>query len=77
MTRSEKGDVKYLIANKQDMAWGMVITTAGHQTIEAGANYPSVNHPTNYLFSTGRGRVLNEYQLVLYRMVKDGFSPRV
>lgn len=76
MTRSEKGDVKYLIANKQDMAWGMVITTAGHQTIEAGANYPSVNHPTNYLFSTGRGRVLNEYQLVYISHGKGWFQSR-
>lgn len=76
MVQSEKGNVKYLIANKQDMAWGMVITTTGHQDIEAGANYPSVNHPSNYLFSTGRGRVLNEYQLVYISRGKGWFQSR-
>lgn len=76
MIQSEKGDVKYLIANKQDMAWGMVITTAGHQNIEAGAGYPSVNHPSAYLFSTGRGRVLNEYQLVYISRGKGWFQSR-
>ncbi len=76
MAQSEKENVKYLIANKQDMAWGMVITTVGHQNIEAGADYPSVNHPSNYLFSTGRGRVLNEYQLVYISRGKGWFQSR-
>ena len=69
-----KGNIKYLITNKQDMAWGMVITTAGHQNIEAGTVYPSENHPADYLFSTGRGRVLNDYQLVYISRGKGWFQ---
>ena len=40
------------------------MTTAGHQNIPPHAEYPSRNHPTRYLFSTEKGRILNEYQLV-------------
>ncbi len=60
----EESHVKYLISNEQDLLWGMVVTTAGHQNIPPRSEYPSRNHPTRYLFSTERGRVLNEYQLV-------------
>ena len=56
--------VKYLIANDQDVSWGLVVSTTGYQNIEAGFPYPSPNHPVRYLFSTERGRILNEYQLV-------------
>ena len=56
--------VKYLMSNEQDAAWGLVVTTAGHQDIAPEAPYPSANHPARYLFSTGMGRVLPEYQLV-------------
>lgn len=76
MIQSENGNVKYLVANKQDMAWGMVITTAGHQNIAAGAGYPSVNHPSSYQFSTGKGRVLNEYQLIYISRGKGWFQSR-
>lgn len=60
----EESHVKYLMSNDQDMLWGLVVTTAGHQNIPPYAEYPSRNHPTRYLFSTEKGRVLNEYQLV-------------
>ena len=59
----EESHVKYLMSNDQDMLWGMVVTTAGHQNIPPQAEYPSRNHPTRYLFSTEKGRVLNEYQV--------------
>lgn len=55
---------EYLLSTDQDSDWGLIITTVGHQSIVAGANYPSVNHPSRYLFSREGGRVLNEYQLV-------------
>lgn len=60
----EENLVKYLMSNEQDISWGLVVTTAGHQNILPGAEYPSRNHPMRYLFSTEKGRVLNEYQLV-------------
>ncbi|MCD8178579.1 MAG: AraC family transcriptional regulator [Tannerellaceae bacterium] len=56
--------VKYLITNEQDINWGLTINTAGHQNIEPGSKYPAGTHPMRYLFSTDKGRVLNEYQLI-------------
>lgn len=56
--------VKYMMSNEQDVSWGLTVTTAGHQNIPPNSEYPSTNHPVRYLFSTERGRVLNEYQLV-------------
>lgn len=56
--------LKYLIANEQDMLWGLTVNTVGYQHIERGSPYPPGNHPTRYLFSTQRGRVLDEYQLI-------------
>jgi AraC-like DNA-binding protein len=56
--------IKYLITNERDVQWGMTINTAGYQHIEKGSSYPPQNHPTRYLFSTAKGRVLSEYQLL-------------
>ncbi len=64
MKKDVSAHVKYLISNEQDVAWGMVVTTAGSQNIEPGTPYPSPNHPGRYLFSTRNGRILTEYQLV-------------
>ena len=70
----EESHVKYLMSNDQDMLWGMVVTTAGHQNIPPQAEYPSRNHPTRYLFSTEKGRVLNEYQLVYITRGRGQFA---
>ena len=56
--------IKYIIANEQDKAWGIVTNSVGYQRVEKGQPYPPQNHPTRYLFSTNKGRVLNEYQLL-------------
>ena len=56
--------IKYLIANEQDALWGLTINTVGFQHIEANEAYPPGNHPTRYLFSTHKGRILGEYQLL-------------
>ncbi len=56
--------LKYLITHEQDTAWGLIITTTGHQNIEANTPYPSTNHPVRYLFSPEKGRILQEYQLI-------------
>lgn len=60
----EESHAKYLMSNDRDMLWGMVVTTAGYQNIPPQAEYPSRNHSARYLFSTEKGRILNEYQLV-------------
>lgn len=56
--------IKYLVVNEHDLLWGMTINSVGYQHILPGSPYPTQNHPTRYLFSTEKGRVLDEYQLV-------------
>ncbi|MCP9610668.1 AraC family transcriptional regulator [Coprobacter tertius] len=57
-------NIKYLIANEQDIQWGLTVNTAGYQQVEPHSTYPPRNHPSRYLFSTEKGRILNEYQLL-------------
>ncbi len=47
-----------------DLEWGLAVNSVGHQEIGPGADYPPSNHPTRYLFSPERGRILSEYQLL-------------
>ncbi len=61
---SESIHLKYLIANEQDVLWGLTVNTVGYQHIRQGEDYPPKNHPTRYLFSAEKGRVLDEYQLL-------------
>lgn len=56
--------LKYLIVNESDQLWGLTINSVGYQSIASQATYPPSNHPTRYLFSTERGRILDEYQLL-------------
>ena len=65
--------LKYLIAHEQDLAWGLIITTTGHQNIEPNTPYPSANHPVRYLFSPEKGRILHEYQLIYISRGKGHF----
>jgi len=57
-------NIKYLIANRQDKLWGITVTTVGFQQIMPHAVYPPRNHPEQYLFSTHKGRTLDEYILL-------------
>ncbi|MDR3059352.1 MAG: AraC family transcriptional regulator [Prevotella sp.] len=56
--------IKYLIASDQDILWGLTVSSVGFQHIKKNSPYPPGNHPTRYLFSTERGRILDEYQLI-------------
>lgn len=56
--------IKYFVTSEQDISWGMIVHTVGHQRIQPDTPYPSTHHPMRYLFSTDRGRILQEYQLV-------------
>ncbi|MCD7972596.1 MAG: AraC family transcriptional regulator [Candidatus Azobacteroides sp.] len=63
--RSEEAiHYRYLIANEQDLLWGLTINTIGRQTIRQHESYPPNQHPTRYLFSVEKGRILSEYQLL-------------
>lgn len=56
--------LKYLAINEQDLKWGVAVHSVGCQEIGPGEPYPPANHPSRYLFSEERGRVLQEYQLI-------------
>ncbi|MDR3219454.1 MAG: AraC family transcriptional regulator [Dysgonamonadaceae bacterium] len=65
--------ITYLLENEQDILWGLTISTVGYQSVAPDAVYPPKNHPTRYLFSTEKGRILNEYQLLYIIRGKGNF----
>ncbi|MCD7973778.1 MAG: AraC family transcriptional regulator [Candidatus Azobacteroides sp.] len=65
--------IKYLPENDQDVLWGLTVHTVGYQHIESNMVYPPCNHPTRYLFSVEKGRILDEYQLLYITRGKGTF----
>jgi AraC-like DNA-binding protein len=65
--------LKYLIANEHDLLWGLTVDSVGSQHICPNSVYPPANHPLRYLFSTEKGRVLDEYQLLYISKGKGTF----
>ena len=63
--KDEDIHLKYLAVNKNDLLWGLAVNSTGFQDVGRGKPYPPTGHPSRYLFSEERGRILNEYQ-VLY-----------
>ena len=59
-----ENDIKYLNATKTDMHFGVYVNTVGIQIIKAGEHYPLKDHPSGYFFNVGKGRVLQEFQLL-------------
>ena len=57
-------EIIYLIANERDRQWGLSVSSVGVERFGPGDAYPSERHSGSYLFTTGAGRVFNEYQLV-------------
>jgi len=56
--------LKYLAVNPNDMLWGVAVNTIGFQEIAPGMPYPPSDHPSRYIFSEEKGRILAEYQLI-------------
>lgn len=65
--------LKYLIVNEHDLFWGITVDSVGYQHISPNEPYPPKNHPTSYLFSTEKGRVLDKYQLLYICEGKGSF----
>ena len=66
--------LKYLVTNPNDLLWGMAVNSVGFQEIGPGVPYPPANHPSRYLFSAEKGRILNEYQLLYITKGKGYFT---
>lgn len=56
--------LKYLAVGPNDLSWGVAVNSVGRQQVSPGEPYPPSNHPSRYLFSAERGRILDEYQLL-------------
>lgn len=61
---NESIHLKYLVVSNEDLHWGLAVNSVGFQEVAAGEHYPPLDHPSRYLFSEERGRVLSEYQLL-------------
>ncbi len=55
---------KYLIANANDLKWGLAVSTVGYEEIAPGEKYPTKGHASGYYFNIQKGRILNEYQIL-------------
>ncbi|WP_396600677.1 AraC family transcriptional regulator [Algibacter sp. R77976] len=56
---------KYFVHSEMDHKWGMMISDVGHSSVPPNSDYPTKGHPISHMFSWDRGRILNEYQIVL------------
>lgn len=56
---------EYISINQQDNHWGIQVKNAGYTRVLPGDAYPGQEHPNEYYFTWERGRVLQEYQLIL------------
>ena len=56
--------LKYLMVSPEDLLWGMAVNSVGFQEVGPGQPYPPGDHPSRYLFSAEKGRILDEYQLL-------------
>ncbi len=71
--RNNESLIKYLLENEQDILWGLTASSVGFQHIDPESVYPPQHHPTRYLFSIEKGRILNEYQLLYITRGKGTF----
>jgi len=74
MLTDKKNRLLYLSIGGNDEDWGIVVTTAGFQSIPPRTNYPPMQHPDTHLFKPDAGRIINEYQLVYITKGSGWFS---
>tara|TARA_R110002096_G_C14658710_1_gene727356 strand:+ start:7751 stop:8629 length:879 start_codon:yes stop_codon:yes gene_type:complete len=67
---------KYLIISNKDKLWGFYVNDLGRNVIEKYSDYPSKDHPDNYVFTWDKGRILNEFHLVLITKGKGVFESK-
>jgi AraC-like DNA-binding protein len=60
---------RYFSVSSADRQWGLFVSSAGHNIVAAGEAYPVGNHPEGYHFEWKRGRILDEFALLL---IADG-----
>lgn len=61
---SARSFYRYWPVSERDRRWGLFVTTAGESRIPPHTVYPPGGHPEGYAFEWGRGRVLQDLQLI-------------
>lgn len=71
----DKDQFKYLVSSKTDLLWGLVVDNVGKAEIEKDYKFypPREGHPTDYLFTPHKGRILGNYQLIYISFGKGVF----
>lgn len=65
MSKIAKEYYRYLAPDPRDGAWGLSVTGAGYQPVDAGADpIPKRSHPPGHFYRWDTGRVLSEYAVV-------------
>lgn len=67
---------KYLITSEKDKSWGFYVNNLGRNVIKENTPYPSMDHPDQYIFTWDKGRILNEFHLVLITKGKGVFESK-
>ena len=75
-TMNDAIHLKYLAIGPNDLLWGLAVHSVGFQEVGPGEVYPPSNHPSRYLFTVERGRVLDEYQLLYVTRGEGTFRSR-
>jgi AraC-like DNA-binding protein len=65
---------RYFSVSSADRRWGFFVTSAGHNVVAAGDRYPVGNHPEGYHFEWKRGRVLDEFAMLLIAAGRGTFE---
>jgi len=65
---------EYTSIHHQENHWGIQVKNAGYTQVLPDDDYPGEEHPTEYYFSWARGRVLQEYQLILITRGRGEFE---
>ncbi|HEX9783955.1 MAG TPA: AraC family transcriptional regulator [Opitutaceae bacterium] len=68
----------YLPLVTQTLAWGAAVTSAGYVHTPPGSDYPAPNagHPPDHLFTWGKGRALDVWQILLIQEGAGWFESR-
>lgn len=56
--------IKYIAQNSRDQQWGLTVCSVGYQNILPNEDYPPKTHENEYIFTPGKGRVIDEYQML-------------
>jgi AraC-like DNA-binding protein len=65
---------RYLPTSPEDESWGLYVLNAGCNRITKHSDYPAPDHPAHHYFNWGKGRMLDEYQVIYISKGKGVFE---